>query len=87
LHPYYKLAYIEMAWGGVAEQEVEMAAGDLYAKNWQDEARKIVERTVSFLNPFFQDMVIDGSILDGAILEEQPSISHFFPSCKQPSVR
>jgi hypothetical protein len=43
-----------MAWGGAAEQEEEMAAGDPYAKNWQDEARQIVERTVSFVNAFFK---------------------------------
>lgn len=43
-----------MAWGGAAEQEEEKAAGDPYAKNWQDEARKIVERTVRFLKFFLR---------------------------------
>jgi hypothetical protein len=47
LHPYYKLAYIELAWGGAKEQEAEFEAGNFSAKNWQDEARKILEKTVS----------------------------------------
>jgi hypothetical protein len=47
LHPYYKLAYIELTWGGAKEQEAEFEAGNLKAKNWQDEARKILEKTVS----------------------------------------
>jgi hypothetical protein len=42
LHPYYKLAYIKLAWGGAEEQ----AAGNLDAKNWQDEAQKVVETEV-----------------------------------------
>jgi hypothetical protein len=51
LHPYYKLAYIKLAWGGKDEQKAEIAAGNKYAINWQDEARKLVEREVSiFLN-------------------------------------
>jgi hypothetical protein len=52
LHPYYKFAYIKLAWGGEKEQEAEREAGNPNAKNWQDEARKIVEREVSnfFLN-------------------------------------
>ena len=47
LHPYYKHAYIKIAWGGPEEQAKEIAAGSPYAKDWQDEAKKIVERTVS----------------------------------------
>lgn len=47
LHPYYKLAYIKLAWGGPDEQAVEKAAGNVNAKDWQDEARQIVEKTVS----------------------------------------
>ena len=34
-------------WGGAKEQAEEIAAGNPYAVNWQDEAQKIVERTVS----------------------------------------
>jgi hypothetical protein len=49
LHPYYKLDYIKHAWGGEEEQEAERAAGNQSAKNWQDEALKIFERTVSIL--------------------------------------
>jgi len=47
LHPYYKLDYIEMAWGGTAEQARELSAGNVHAKDWQDEARKVIEKTVS----------------------------------------
>jgi hypothetical protein len=47
LHPYYKLTYIEHAWGGEEEQLKEIAKGNLDAKNWQDEAQQIVENTVS----------------------------------------
>lgn len=47
LHPYYKLDYIKLKWGGEKEQAEERAQGNLDAKNWQDEARKIIEATVS----------------------------------------
>jgi hypothetical protein len=47
LHPYYKFAYIKLAWGGELEQEAERNAGNPHAKNWQDEARKLVESEVS----------------------------------------
>ena len=47
LHPYYKLAYIKVAWGGPEEQADEIEAGNSDAKDWQDKARKIVEKTVS----------------------------------------
>ena len=46
LHPYYKLTYIKMAWGGPDERDAEIRAGNIHAKDWQDEARKIVEKTV-----------------------------------------
>jgi len=35
-----------MAWGGAEEQEAERRNGNRYAKNWQDEARKILEKMV-----------------------------------------
>jgi len=38
LHPYFKLSYIKLAWGGPGEQEAERKAGNPFAKNWQDEA-------------------------------------------------
>jgi hypothetical protein len=47
LHPYYKLAYIGLSWGGPKEQAAEIEAGNVNAKDWQDEARKIVEKMVS----------------------------------------
>ena len=47
LHPYYKLAYIKLQWGGPEEQAAEIEAGNWDAKDWHDEAKKIVERTVS----------------------------------------
>ncbi|KIK73267.1 hypothetical protein PAXRUDRAFT_21046 [Paxillus rubicundulus Ve08.2h10] len=46
LHPYYKLAYIKMAWGGPEEQQKEHEAGQTNAKDWQDEALQIVEHTM-----------------------------------------
>jgi hypothetical protein len=47
LHPFFKLDYIEHQWGGAKEQAEARRKGDRYAKNYQDEARKIVEKTVS----------------------------------------
>jgi hypothetical protein len=46
LHPYYKLSYIAHAWGGEEEEAAEIAAGNIHAKNWQAEARKLIENTV-----------------------------------------
>lgn len=46
LHPYYKLSYIAHAWGGEKEEEEDIRAGKFDAKNWQAEARKILENTV-----------------------------------------
>lgn len=57
LHPYYKLHYIERAWGGAKEQEQEILAGNPDAKNWHDEARKILEDTVRN-SPSFIQLVI-----------------------------
>ena len=47
LHLYYKFDYIRLTWGGAKEQEKERRKGNHNAKNWQDEASKIVEATVS----------------------------------------
>jgi hypothetical protein len=52
LHPYYKLVYIKVSWGGAKEQAVEIAAGNLKVKNWHDEANKVVENMVRFTIPF-----------------------------------
>lgn len=46
LHPYYKLVYIKMAWGGPEEQAAEQASGNPDAKDWHDEALKIVKQTM-----------------------------------------
>ena len=46
LHPYYKLAYIKLNWGGPDKQAVEIEAGNLDVKDWHDEARKIVESMI-----------------------------------------
>ncbi len=49
LHPYYKLDYITLKWGGEKEQQAEIEAGNLDAKNWTEEARKIVDKAVCSL--------------------------------------
>jgi hypothetical protein len=49
LHPYFKLQYIKLAWGGAEEQAIEREAGNRNAKNWQEEAKRIVEGAVSIL--------------------------------------
>ena len=46
LHPYYKLAYVKMAWGGAEEEKAEREAGNLNAKDWHDEALQVVQRTM-----------------------------------------
>jgi hypothetical protein len=55
LHPYYKLAYIKVQWGGPDEQAAEIEAGNPHVMNWQDEAKKVVEKNVSrsFLCTFY----------------------------------
>ncbi|KAF8443712.1 hypothetical protein L210DRAFT_3371946, partial [Boletus edulis BED1] len=44
LHPYYKLTYIKMAWGGLDEQRKEIAAGNPHTRDWHDDALKVVEK-------------------------------------------
>ena len=51
LHPYYKLRYIEKKWGGKAEQEAEIAAGNDDAVNWIEHAHEVVDAAVSFRIP------------------------------------
>ncbi|KAM6491167.1 hypothetical protein JOM56_013406, partial [Amanita muscaria] len=46
LHPYFKFHYIKLAWGGAKEQAAEIAAGNKHAKNWQEEALKVVENVM-----------------------------------------
>ncbi|KAF5383745.1 hypothetical protein D9615_003755 [Tricholomella constricta] len=47
LHPYFKLHYIKLAWGGAEEQAAKKAAGNRHAKNWQEEALQVVENAMS----------------------------------------
>ena len=54
LHPYYKLMYIKMAWGGPEEQKKELEVGNPNAKDWCDKALRVVERT---LEEYWQDQV------------------------------
>jgi hypothetical protein len=56
-------------WGGEKEQEEERAAGNLHAKNWQDEARQIVEETVCSTSPICPQVLLN-SLPDGKILED-----------------
>lgn len=69
LHPYFKLTYIKLAWGGAEEQEAECKAGNPDAKNWQDEARKILENTVRYFLLSYSTPLTCFDILDGTILE------------------
>jgi hypothetical protein len=68
LHPYYKLAYIKISWGGPDEQAAEIAAGNFDAKDWQDEARKIVEKTVHRLLHLHKITMLTTCKPDGPIL-------------------
>ena len=43
-----------MAWGGAEEQAEEIQAGNMNVKNWQDEAQKILETTVSHAQLLFK---------------------------------
>ena len=52
LHLYYKLAYIKLLWGSAEKKEVDIAAGNLDAKDWYDEANKLIEKTVRSTIPF-----------------------------------
>jgi hypothetical protein len=47
LHPYFKLEYIKIAWGGSEDQAEELARGNRGAKNWHEEAVKVIEAAVS----------------------------------------
>ena len=73
LHPYFKLMYIEVAWGGPAEQEAECKAGNPLAKDWQDEARRILESTVRVHSSVDATYLTCIYITDGALLQEPAS--------------
>ncbi len=58
LHPYFKLAYIKLAWGGAEEQAAERRKGNRLAKNWQDEAQKMLDELLElsqqeYVEPYF----------------------------------
>ncbi len=44
LHPYYKLAYIQLAWGGADKEKREHKTGNLNAKDWHDKALQVVHK-------------------------------------------
>ena len=46
LHPYFGIDYINHKWGGEEEQQAEIEAGDADAKNWQEEALRLLENKV-----------------------------------------
>jgi hypothetical protein len=59
-------------WGGAKEQDAEREAGNWDAKNWQDEARKVLERTVRLLHPSLHPILLTltlRSVSDGTLLE------------------
>jgi hypothetical protein len=70
IHPYFKLVYIGVAWGAAEDQEAEQAAGNPFAKNWQDEVLQVLERTVSnvylsSMSPVFHaQYVVDAEVLE-----------------------
>lgn len=43
IHPYYKLNWIELHWGGAEAQAEAVLRGESNARNWVDEAEKLVE--------------------------------------------
>ena len=77
IHPYYKLAYIKMAWGGPEEQAHEHKAGNLNAKDWYDEAHKVIERAMASYwqdpttpqTPFTDFMESSGTAMEGSGLD------------------
>ena len=68
LHLYYKLAFIGISWGGPKEQGAEIKAGNPHAKDWQDEARRIVEKMVCCLLHLHKITTLMMCKLDGPIL-------------------
>jgi hypothetical protein len=60
-----------MAWGGAEEQAAERRKGNFLAKNWQDEAEKVLERTVSTTIQFKMMFALNSIALDGTLLEYQ----------------
>jgi hypothetical protein len=57
-----------MSWGGPNEQAAEIDAGNPDAKNWQDEAKKIVKKTVCCSLHLHKIIMLTTCRLDGLIL-------------------
>jgi hypothetical protein len=68
LHPYYTFRYIKLAWGGEEERLKEIENGNLDAKNWQDEAVKVLEQTVRITYSHIWQLISFNT--DGEILEQ-----------------
>lgn len=80
LHLYFKLAYIKLAWGGPAEQAAEHEAGNPLAKNWQDEAQKVLEVVVHIF--FLADESHLSALIDGRYYKSQENTA---PTQTQPA--
>ncbi|KAF9016442.1 hypothetical protein BDZ89DRAFT_913861, partial [Hymenopellis radicata] len=52
VHPYYKIGWMRLNWGGETEQAAAIAAGDKNAKNWVKEAENIVEKVTEEYWPY-----------------------------------
>ena len=72
LHPYYKLTYIKLSWSGPKEQATEVEQGNPLAKDWHDEAKKIVEKMVRCSVPHQQNTLLIPKP-DGSVLQPAPS--------------
>ena len=54
------------------EQAAEIEAGNLNAKDWQDEAKKVVKKTVSILPVLYTIVTCLKKYLDGRVLQKSP---------------
>jgi hypothetical protein len=72
LHLYFKLAYIGITWGEPTEQEAKHEAENLLAKDWQDEAWKILKYMVCTcsLADTMTAYLTYISIIGGALLQD-----------------
>ena len=60
--------YIELEWGGAEEQQAQIASGDVGAKNWVEEALKVLETEVCgvlLYIPYHSMHILDGTLLYG----------------------
>ena len=63
IHPYYKLEWFQIHWGGHQEQQEEIVNGNPDTKNWVDEATRVVERIVRPI--FLSFSIIPDRLPDG----------------------